>query len=74
MFGCCSITDRKLSEALQEDEMSYTGRRLLEIEQQLKAAPQPHVRVEDKAEAEEDGGDERWRRGQVEGYESDQFR
>lgn len=74
MFGCCSITDRKLSEALQEDEMSYTGRRLLEIEQQLKAAPQPHVRVEDKGEAEEDGGDERWRRGQVEGYESDQFR
>uniref|UniRef100_A0A3P9KST4 Activating transcription factor 6 beta n=1 Tax=Oryzias latipes TaxID=8090 RepID=A0A3P9KST4_ORYLA len=73
-FGPVSITDRKLSEALQEDEMSYTGRRLLEIEQQLKAAPQPHVRVEDKAEAEEDGGDERWRRGQVEGYESDQFR
>uniref|UniRef100_A0A8C7Y073 BZIP domain-containing protein n=1 Tax=Oryzias sinensis TaxID=183150 RepID=A0A8C7Y073_9TELE len=73
-FGPVSITDRKLSEALQEDEMSYTGRRLLEIEQQLKAAPQPHVRVEDKAEAEEDGGDERWRRAQVEGYESDQFR
>ncbi|KAF6723236.1 Cyclic AMP-dependent transcription factor ATF-6 beta [Oryzias melastigma] len=63
-FGPVSITDRKLSEALQEDEVSYTGRKLLEIEQQLKAAPQPHVRVEDKAETEEDGGDERWRRGQ----------
>ncbi|XP_024154227.1 cyclic AMP-dependent transcription factor ATF-6 beta [Oryzias melastigma] len=73
-FGPVSITDRKLSEALQEDEVSYTGRKLLEIEQQLKAAPQPHARVEDKAESEEDGGDERWRRGQVEGYESDQFR
>ncbi|XP_041868567.1 LOW QUALITY PROTEIN: cyclic AMP-dependent transcription factor ATF-6 beta [Melanotaenia boesemani] len=74
-FGPVSITDRKLPTDLQEDLMSYTGRRLLEIEQQ-QAAAQPHSRVEDKTETEEDGGDERWKRGEAERYtpESYQFR
>ncbi|KAM4539024.1 cyclic AMP-dependent transcription factor ATF-6 beta isoform 1-T1 [Odontesthes bonariensis] len=74
-FGPVSITDRKLSTGLQEDVVSYTGRRLLEIEQQ-EAAAQPHGKVEDKTETEEDGGDERWKRGETEKYspESYQFR
>ncbi|XP_049457402.1 LOW QUALITY PROTEIN: cyclic AMP-dependent transcription factor ATF-6 beta [Epinephelus fuscoguttatus] len=59
-FGPVSITDRKLS-GLQDGVVSYTGRRLLEIEQQQQqqqAAAQPPSRVEEKTETEEDGGDE----------------
>ncbi|CAJ1082871.1 cyclic AMP-dependent transcription factor ATF-6 beta [Xyrichtys novacula] len=62
-FGPVSITDRKLS-GLQDDVVSYTGRRLLEIEQQQQqqqqeaAAPPPSSRVEDRTETEEDGGEE----------------
>lgn len=60
----CSITDRKLS-GLQDSVVSYTGRRLLEIEQQqqqqqrreAEAAP-PASRVEDRTETEEEGGDD----------------
>ncbi|XP_037549372.1 cyclic AMP-dependent transcription factor ATF-6 beta [Nematolebias whitei] len=77
-FGPVSITDRKLSTDLQEDVVSFSGRRLLEIEQQqaAAAAAQPPSKVEDKTEMEEDGGDERWRRGETERYapESFQFR
>ncbi|XP_061597415.1 cyclic AMP-dependent transcription factor ATF-6 beta [Cololabis saira] len=78
-FGPVSITDKKLSTGLQEDVVSYTGRRLLEIEQrqqrrqqQQQAAPSA---VEDKTEAEDDG-EERWKRGEVERdpVESYQFR
>ncbi|KAM6899367.1 cyclic AMP-dependent transcription factor ATF-6 beta [Xenentodon cancila] len=80
-FGPVSITDRKLSTGLQEDVVAYTGRRLLEIEQQQQlqqqqqAAPQPPSGVEDKTEAEDDG-EERWKRGEVErdAAESYQFR
>lgn len=55
----CSITDRRMSD-LQEGVVSYTGRRLLEIEQQQlqdTAAPPPS-RAEDRTEAEEEGGEE----------------
>lgn len=57
-----SITDRKLSD-LQEGVVSYTGRRLLEMEQQhqqqqQEAAAPPPSRVEDRTETEEEGGDE----------------
>ncbi|MEQ2212567.1 hypothetical protein XENOCAPTIV_001516 [Xenoophorus captivus] len=73
------ITDRKLSAGLQEDLVSYTGRRLLEMEQQQQqrqAVPQPLRKVEDKAEKKEARGDEQWKRGEAEGYapESFQFR
>ncbi|KAM7384870.1 hypothetical protein PAMA_011975 [Pampus argenteus] len=80
-FGPVSITDRKLSTDLQESMVSYTGRRLLEIEQrqqqrqqqqqqqqrqQQPVAVQPPTTEEDKMEMEEDGDTER--------YESYQFR
>ncbi|CAN9503597.1 unnamed protein product [Ophioblennius macclurei] len=67
-FGPVSITDRKLS-GLRDSAVEYTGRRLLEIEQQ--EAPAPPGRVEEPTE--DDGGD--WRRVE-ERYsaESDQFR
>uniref|UniRef100_A0A3B3TU14 Activating transcription factor 6 beta n=1 Tax=Poecilia latipinna TaxID=48699 RepID=A0A3B3TU14_9TELE len=77
-FGPVSITDRKLSAGLQEDLVSYTGRRLLEMEQQQErqADPQPLQKVEDKPEKPESGGDERWKGGEAERYapESYQFR
>ncbi|XP_027892537.1 cyclic AMP-dependent transcription factor ATF-6 beta isoform X2 [Xiphophorus couchianus] len=77
-FGPVSITDRKLSASLQEDLVSYTGRRLLEIEQQQdrQADPQPLQKIEDKPEKPESGGDERWKGGEAERYapESYQFR
>ncbi|XP_028255865.1 cyclic AMP-dependent transcription factor ATF-6 beta isoform X1 [Parambassis ranga] len=78
-FGPVSITDRKLSTGLQQDDaVSYTGRRLLEMQQQQQAAGQQPSRAEDRTEAEEDG-DERWKRGgggEAERYapESYQFR
>ncbi|XP_051811805.1 cyclic AMP-dependent transcription factor ATF-6 beta isoform X2 [Acanthochromis polyacanthus] len=63
-FGPVSITDRKLSTVLQDDVVSFSARRLLEIEQQQqeqeRAAAPPPSRVEDKTEAEEDGGEERY--------------
>ncbi|XP_012711808.2 cyclic AMP-dependent transcription factor ATF-6 beta isoform X1 [Fundulus heteroclitus] len=78
-FGPVSITDRKLSTSLPEDLVSYTGRRLLEIErlqQKHQAVPQPLSEVEDKEEKQEAGGDEQWKRGEAEKYapESYQFR
>ncbi|XP_054461507.1 LOW QUALITY PROTEIN: cyclic AMP-dependent transcription factor ATF-6 beta [Anoplopoma fimbria] len=61
-FGPVSISDRKLTD-LQDGVVTYTGRRLLELEQQQqqqqqRAAAQPPSRVEDTTETEEDVGDE----------------
>ncbi|KAK2830904.1 hypothetical protein Q5P01_018835 [Channa striata] len=56
-LGPVSITDRKLSAGLQEGVVSYTGRHLLEINQQQQAAAQLLSKVEDKPETEEDGGE-----------------
>ncbi|KAM4725730.1 cyclic AMP-dependent transcription factor ATF-6 beta [Anableps anableps] len=74
-FGPVSITDRKLSAGLQEELVSYTGRRLLEIEQhqQRQAVPQPLRKVEDKAEKQEAGRDERWKGGEAERYASESY-
>lgn len=60
-----SITDRKLATGLHEDVVSFTGRRLLEIEQHQQAPPPLTNKVEDKTETEEDGGDERWKRAEA---------
>ncbi|XP_030596661.1 cyclic AMP-dependent transcription factor ATF-6 beta [Archocentrus centrarchus] len=74
-FGPVSITDRKLSTGLQEDTMSYIGRRLLEIEQQQQQAAPSTSKVVDKTETEEDGGDEQWKRAEErDAPESYQFR
>ncbi|KAF1382069.1 hypothetical protein PFLUV_G00160610 [Perca fluviatilis] len=64
-FGPVSITDRKLS-GLQDGVVSYTGRRLLEFEQQQQqqhkqqqqAASRSPSRAQDRTETEEDAGDE----------------
>ncbi|XP_042071447.1 cyclic AMP-dependent transcription factor ATF-6 beta [Haplochromis burtoni] len=64
-FGPVSITDRKLATGLHEDVVSFTGRRLLEIEQHQQAPPPLTNKVEDKMETEEDGGDERWKRAEA---------
>lgn len=64
-FGPVSITDRKLATGLHEDVVSFTGRRLLEIEQRQQAPPPLTNEVEDKTETEEDGGDERWKRAEA---------
>lgn len=45
--------------------VSFTGRRLLEIEQHQQAPPPLTNKVEDKTETEEDGGDERWKRAEA---------
>uniref|UniRef100_A0A672YRD4 Cyclic AMP-dependent transcription factor ATF-6 beta-like n=1 Tax=Sphaeramia orbicularis TaxID=375764 RepID=A0A672YRD4_9TELE len=72
-FGPVSITDRKLSAGFQDDSVSYTGRHLLEIEQQAAAAAPPPNRVEDKTETEEEGGDERWKRGETERFTTEPY-
>lgn len=70
-----SITDRKLATGLQEDVVSFTGRRLLEIEQRQQEAAPSTNKVEDKTETEEDVGDERWKRAEEKyAAESYQFR
>ncbi|XP_026156701.1 cyclic AMP-dependent transcription factor ATF-6 beta [Mastacembelus armatus] len=74
-FGPVSISDRTLSTGLQDSvDSTFSRRHLLEINQQQQA--EPPSRVEDKTEVEEDGGDERWKRGEAERYtpESYQFR
>uniref|UniRef100_I3JBZ8 BZIP domain-containing protein n=1 Tax=Oreochromis niloticus TaxID=8128 RepID=I3JBZ8_ORENI len=74
-FGPVSITDRKLATGLQEDMVSFTGRRLLEIEQRQQEAAPSTNKVEDKTETEEDVGDERWKRAEEKyAAESYQFR
>lgn len=56
--GCfISISDRRLTD-LQEGIVSYTGRHLLEIEQQQQEAVVPPHRVEEKSETDEEGAEE----------------
>lgn len=57
--GCfLSISDRRMTD-LQEGIVSYTGRHLLEIEQQQQEETvAPPDRVEEKSETEEEGAEE----------------
>lgn len=56
--GCfTSISDRRLTD-LQEGIVSYTGRHLLEIEQQQQETVVPPQRVEEKSETDEEGAEE----------------
>ncbi|KAF7644369.1 hypothetical protein LDENG_00223040 [Lucifuga dentata] len=70
-FGPVSITDRKLPTGLQEGVASYTGRRLLEIEQQQ--PPHPPSRNEERTETEEDRTVERWKRGETERFTTEPY-
>uniref|UniRef100_H3CBA6 BZIP domain-containing protein n=1 Tax=Tetraodon nigroviridis TaxID=99883 RepID=H3CBA6_TETNG len=55
-WGPVSISDRRAAD-LQEGVVSYTGRHLLEMEQQQETAAPPH-RGEEKSETDEEGGEE----------------
>ncbi|KAF5888296.1 cyclic AMP-dependent transcription factor ATF-6 beta isoform X2, partial [Clarias magur] len=74
-FAPVSITDRKLPSALEEGEELRTGRHLLVYE----TTPEPGqgasdgAAAEDRLEVEEDTGEDRWRRGDVERESADAF-
>ncbi|KAM9495540.1 cyclic AMP-dependent transcription factor ATF-6 beta [Clarias gariepinus] len=74
-FAPVSITDRKLPSALEEGEELRTGRRLLvyETTQESGQGASDGAVVEDRLEGEEDTGEDRWRRGDVERENADAF-
>ncbi|XP_058264451.1 cyclic AMP-dependent transcription factor ATF-6 beta isoform X2 [Hemibagrus wyckioides] len=69
-FAPVSITDRKLPSALEDGEEPHTGRRLLVYEPDHVVTDKA---AEDRLDSEEDIGEDRWRRGEVERENAETF-
>ncbi|MCI4381432.1 hypothetical protein PGIGA_G00251410 [Pangasianodon gigas] len=73
-FAPVSITDRKLPSALEEGEELHTGRHLLVYDRDKELGRVVNDRAaEDRLDSEEDTGEDRWRRGEVERDNADAF-
>ncbi|XP_053093141.1 cyclic AMP-dependent transcription factor ATF-6 beta isoform X3 [Pangasianodon hypophthalmus] len=73
-FAPVSITDRKLPSALEEGEELHTGRHLLVYDREKEPGRVVNDRAaEDRLDSEEDTGEDRWRRGEVERDNADAF-
>ncbi|XP_062855550.1 cyclic AMP-dependent transcription factor ATF-6 beta isoform X1 [Trichomycterus rosablanca] len=78
-FAPVSITDRKLHSSLEEEPEHHVRRRLLEAQDTYEAPDASQTAsdrpAEDRLDSEEDPGEDRWRRGEVERDTADfQFR